>query len=33
MRGDRRFVVSMLLPTFFFLICFYLYPTLYNLEQ
>ena len=31
MKGDRRFVASMLLPTFFFLICFYAYPTLYNL--
>ena len=30
MKGDRRFVASMLLPTFFFLICFYAYPTLYN---
>jgi len=31
MKGDRRFVASMLVPTFFFLICFYAYPTLYNL--
>ena len=31
MKGDKRFVASMLLPTFFFLICFYAYPTLYNL--
>ena len=30
MKGDRRFVATMLLPTFFFLICFYAYPTLYN---
>jgi multiple sugar transport system permease protein len=33
MKGERRFVVTMLLPTFFFLICFYLYPTLYNLTN
>lgn len=33
MQGDRRYVVTMLLPTFFFLVCFYLYPTLYNIEN
>ncbi len=33
MKGDSRFVVTMLVPTFFFLICFYLYPTLYNLNN
>ncbi|HEV8311280.1 MAG TPA: sugar ABC transporter permease [Methylomirabilota bacterium] len=31
MRGDRRFVTLLLLPTFFFLAMFYLYPTAYNL--
>ena len=33
MKGDNRFVVTMLVPTFFFLICFYFYPTLYNLNN
>lgn len=33
MKGDNRFVVTMLVPTFFFLICFYFYPTLYNLKN
>jgi multiple sugar transport system permease protein len=33
MKGERRFVVTMLLPTFFFLVCFYLYPSLYNLSN
>ncbi|MHB2169709.1 carbohydrate ABC transporter permease [Alsobacter sp. R-9] len=33
MKGDNRFVVTMLVPTFFFLVCFYLYPTLYNLNN
>jgi len=31
MRGDRRFVVLMLVPAFFFLVMFYVYPTLFNL--
>ena len=30
MRGDRTFVLYMLVPAFFFLIMFYLYPTLFN---
>ncbi|OJY32382.1 MAG: hypothetical protein BGP06_10485, partial [Rhizobiales bacterium 65-9] len=33
MSNERRFIVTMLAPTFFFLICFYLYPTLYNLAN
>ncbi len=28
--GERRFVVTMLVPAFFFLVMFYLYPVLYN---
>ena len=31
--GERRFVLYMLVPAFFFLVCFYVYPTLYNLEN
>jgi multiple sugar transport system permease protein len=31
LRGERTFVVVMLVPTFFFLVMFYLYPTLFNL--
>jgi multiple sugar transport system permease protein len=31
--GERRFILYMLVPAFFFLICFYVYPTLYNLEN
>ncbi|MGI9334018.1 MAG: carbohydrate ABC transporter permease [Gammaproteobacteria bacterium] len=31
MRGERRLIVLLLVPAFFFLICFYLYPTLFNL--
>jgi multiple sugar transport system permease protein len=31
-RGDRRFVAALLLPTFLFLAAFYLYPTLFNLQ-
>lgn len=31
MKGDRRFIVLCLVPAFFFLICFYVYPTLFNL--
>jgi multiple sugar transport system permease protein len=30
-RGDRRFVTLLLLPAFFFMAMFYLYPTAYNL--
>ena len=33
MQGDRRFIVTMLVPTFFFLICFYIYPTVFNIEN
>ena len=33
MLGDRRFIVTMLLPTFFFLICFYAYPFIFNIEN
>lgn len=29
----NRFTVFVLVPTFFFLVCFYLYPTLFNLEN
>ncbi len=32
-RGERPFVVFMLLPAFFFLVMFYLYPTLFNLQN
>jgi len=32
MSGQRRFLLLALLPTFFFLACFYVYPTLFNLE-
>lgn len=32
-RGDGRFVVTMLVPTFFFLTCFFLYPTIFNIEN
>lgn len=32
-RGDRRFIVFMLMPAFFFLIMFYVYPTLFNLQN
>ena len=28
---DNKFVIYLLIPTFFFIICFYIYPTLYNL--
>ncbi len=31
MKGERSFVVLMLVPAFFFLVMFYLYPTLFNL--
>ena len=33
MKGDRRFIVTMLAPTFFFLVCFYAYPFLFNIEN
>jgi multiple sugar transport system permease protein len=33
MKGDRRFVATALAPAFFFLICFYVYPTFYNLTN
>jgi multiple sugar transport system permease protein len=33
MKGDRPFIVFMLVPAFFFLIMFYFYPTLYNLQN
>ena len=32
-KGERPFVVFMLLPAFFFLVMFYLYPTLFNLQN
>lgn len=32
-KGERPFVVFMLLPAFFFLAMFYLYPTLFNLQN
>ncbi len=32
MSGDRRFVVTMLVPTFFFIFCFFIYPTIFNIE-
>ena len=31
-RGERPFIVFMLVPAFFFLLMFYVYPTLFNLE-
>lgn len=30
LRGERRFVVTMLVPAFFFLVMFYAYPAVYN---
>ena len=33
MSADRRFIWYALVPTFFFLLCFYLYPTVFNLEN
>ena len=33
MQGDRRFITTMLVPTFFFLVCFYAYPFLFNIEN
>ena len=32
MRGDRPFIAFLLLPAFFFLVCFYAYPMLFNLQ-
>jgi len=32
-RRSRRFVATMLAPAFFFLICFYLYPTVFNIAN
>ncbi|MGH1478655.1 MAG: carbohydrate ABC transporter permease [Geminicoccales bacterium] len=32
-RGDRPFIIFMLMPAFFFLIMFYIYPTLFNLQN
>lgn len=32
-RSDRRFVVTMLAPTAFFLLAFYVYPTVFNIEN
>ncbi len=32
-RGDRSFIIFMLMPAFFFLIMFYVYPTLFNLQN
>jgi multiple sugar transport system permease protein len=31
-RGDRPFITLLLLPAFFFLVCFYAYPMLFNLQ-
>jgi multiple sugar transport system permease protein len=31
--GDRGFIVTMLVPTFFFLACFYVYPFIFNIEN
>ena len=33
MRGTRQFVATMLAPAFFFLICFYIYPTVFNVAN
>ena len=33
MKGRRRFIVMMLMPAFFFLVCFYLYPTVFNIAN
>jgi len=32
-KGRRRFIVMMLMPAFFFLVCFYLYPTVFNIAN
>ncbi len=33
MKGDRRLIVTYLLPALFFVFCFYLYPIVFNLEN
>ena len=33
MRGTRWFVATMLAPAFFFLVCFYVYPTVFNIAN
>ena len=33
MKGTRWFIATMLAPAFFFLICFYLYPTVFNIAN
>ena len=33
MKGTRWFVTTMLTPAFFFLVCFYLYPTVFNITN
>lgn len=33
MRGTRRFIAAMLAPAFFFVICFYIYPTVFNVAN
>jgi multiple sugar transport system permease protein len=33
MRGDRPFIVFMLVPAFFFLVMFYIYPAVFNLTN
>ena len=33
LRGERPFIVFMLVPAFFFLVMFYVYPTLFNLQN
>ena len=33
MRGTRWFVATMLAPAFFFLVCFYIYPTVFNIAN
>lgn len=32
-RGERPFIIYMLVPAFFFMIMFYVYPTLFNLQN
>ena len=33
MKGDKPFIIYMLVPTFFFLFMFYIYPTVFNLQN
>ena len=33
MKGTRWFIATMLAPAFFFLICFYVYPTVFNIAN